>query len=188
MCTLGPEDQRLLLALARRAIRYHLACGKEPDAAALDLVPAGTILEPGAAFVTLKNGDRLRGCIGRLDASAPLWQTVASTAIGAAVHDFRFASVEDEELDEISITISVLTTPKPVPSWEGIEIGRHGIVMSKGGRASTFLPEVPVEHGWNLEETLGRLATKAGLPEDAWRREATFEVFEAQVFHDRDNA
>ena len=38
------------------------------------------------------------------------------------------------------------------------------------------------EQGWDREETLANLSMKAGLPPDAWKNGATFEVFTAQVF------
>jgi AMMECR1 domain-containing protein len=75
-----------------------------------------------------------------------------------------------------------LTSLVPVAGPEEIVIGRHGIVLSKGGRKSVFLPQVAPEQGWDRETTLTHLALKAGLGPDAWREGCEFLVFEADVF------
>jgi AMMECR1 domain-containing protein len=69
-----------------------------------------------------------------------------------------------------------------VPSPEQIEMGRHGVVLSKGGRRAVFLPQVATETGWDRDRFLSQLSLKAGLSADAWREGARFEVFTAQVF------
>ena len=49
----------------------------------------------------------------------------------------------------------------------------------------TSNPEGLVEEKWTLEETLSHLSRKAGLPADAWKEGATFEIFEGQKFEER---
>jgi uncharacterized protein (TIGR00296 family) len=78
----------------------------------------------------------------------------------------------------------VLSRPRPIPSWKEIQLGRHGIVLEKSGRRALFLPQVAPEMGWGLEETLSALSQKAGLPGDAWRGGASFQVFTGSVFHE----
>ena len=56
------------------------------------------------------------------------------------------------------------------------------MVLKKDGRSAVFLPQVAPEQGWNLETTLQHLSVKAGLPPDAWKDGASFEVFQADVF------
>ena len=63
-------------------------------------------------------------------------------------------------------------------------LGRDGVYLIKGGRRAVYLPQVAVEQGWDLDETLSSLARKAGLGSDAWKEGARFEVFQAQVFHE----
>jgi uncharacterized protein (TIGR00296 family) len=72
-----------------------------------------------------------------------------------------------------------------VASWRDIVIGKHGMVLTKGGCSAVFLPQVAPEQGWGIEETLTHLAMKAGLPPEAWRDGAEFLVFEAQVIHEK---
>ena len=87
--------------------------------------------------------------------------------------------------NEIDIEISMLTPPRPVASWRDIVIGKHGMVLTKGGRSAVFLPQVAPEQGWGIEETLTHLAMKAGLSPGAWREGAEFLVFEAQVIQEK---
>jgi len=143
-------------------------------------------------FVTLLRTDpgemeregKLRGCIGQVTPVYPLPEAVVMAAVQAALNDRRFSPVEGEELQRLAIELSVLTPSRPVDSWREIEIGRHGMIMSRDGRSAVYLPHVAVEQGWELEETLTHLSRKAGLPANAWREGATFKIFETQIFEE----
>ena len=73
---------------------------------------------------------------------------------------------------------------RQIESPEEIQIGRDGVLMRVGDEAGAlFLPQVPVEQGWNLEDTMTHLCHKAGLPTDAWQRaDARFYAFGGQWF------
>ena len=86
------------------------------------------------------------------------------------------------ELSRIEVEVTVLSPPKAIGSWQEIKLGTDGIVLEKDGRRALFLPQVPGEQGWNLEQTLAALSRKAGLPSDAWREGAHFSIFNGQVF------
>ena len=160
---------------------------------ALAAFPAGPETERlQAVFVTLNRTDpveiraagRLRGCIGQVEAAFPMGLAVVRAALDAALHDPRFPAVTAAELPRLEAEVTVLSPPRPVPSWKAIVIGSHGIVLEKGGRRALFLPQVPLELGWGPEQTLSALSSKAGLPEDAWREGARFWVFTGQVFQE----
>jgi AmmeMemoRadiSam system protein B/AmmeMemoRadiSam system protein A len=183
----GPEKQTLL-RLARDVLKEFLNTGKASlDESKYDLT--GVLKRPGAAFVTLKNHGRLRGCIGTFLPRAPLYQTVAEMA-RAATQDFRFRGnpVTPAELGDIDIEISVLTPLQKVgdPLAE-IELGRHGIYIEGEGRSGCFLPQVATETGWSKEEFLSQCAAgKAGLAPDAWKKPGvTVYRFEAHVFGEK---
>ncbi len=103
----------------------------------------------------------------------------------AALHDTRFKPVQDAELNNLVIDISVLTPPHGVPIFKEIVIGKHGIILNKLDQTETkthsavFLPQVPVEWKWDLQTTLEQLAQKSGLPRDGWKENCLFEVFES---------
>jgi AmmeMemoRadiSam system protein A len=180
---LNATEQRALLGLARHAIGYYLEHGAPPgpDARELGLSPA--LRENRAAFVTLTGASgMLRGCIGDILPSEPLYASVLKNAVHAAFSDPRFPPVRADELPALHIDISALSRPRAVPSPADIVLGRHGIILSKGFRRAVFLPQVAPEQGWDLGETLDHLALKAGLPPQGWRHGAEFQVFEAEVF------
>ncbi len=175
---LDADDQRFLLALARKSVEEFLKTGKRhrPEPASEKLSAKR------GAFVTLKVDGQLRGCIGYPLPHKPLIETVAEMAVTAATQDYRFLPLKPEELPRTKIEISVLTLPRPVRDVKEIEVGRHGIIVSKGIAKGLLLPQVPTEYGWDLETYLHHGCLKAGLDEDEWQKGATIEVFEAQVF------
>ena len=136
--------------------------------------------------MTLHKKGRLRGCIGRFQPDIPLCQTVAQMAQAAAFSDRRFPSVSSSELDEIEIEISVLSPLKEINSIDEIQLGTHGIWITRGDQSGCFLPQVASETGWSKQEFLEHCCRdKASLPKDAYLHEGTtIHTFTAQVFHE----
>ena len=184
---LTKEEKRTLLVLARRSVVRSVR-GQSLDEKALleGLTLTPTLKKPFGAFVTLNEHGRLRGCIGYLQPIEPLYRAVIHNARNAALRDRRFVPVRPEELDDLEIEVSVLSVPVEVRSYRDIKIGCHGIILEKGGRRATYLPQVAPEQGWNLEQTLSHLSVKAGLDPDAWRHGARFWVYTAIVFDEKE--
>jgi len=184
---LDKKGEAVALKMARQTLELYLSRNEVPDSAALG-VPGDTVWQQTlGVFVTLKRDGNLRGCIGHIEAVEPLWQDIRDNAISAAVHDPRFPQVTAGELELLDLEISVLTPLKEVSGPEGFVVGRHGVVLSVMGRRAVFLPQVAPEQHWDRETTLAHLSMKAGLEPDAWRdKSARFEVFEAQVFGERE--
>lgn len=182
---LSPAERAFLVDLARAAVAAAVRGEPRDDAAALAAsagVPlAGALREKRGAFVTLTLDGALRGCIGTLETRKPLIEAVSDSAASAALADPRFAPVTAAELARLQIEVSALTPLRPVAGPQDIVIGRHGILLGKGSRQAVFLPQVPVEQGWDLDTTLSHLALKAGLSADGWRRDCAFQVFEAVI-------
>lgn len=178
---LKPGDEKVLLSLARRAVTHFLETGEvlhEPP-------PQPGLAAKRGVFISLKTGGRLRGCIGYPLPVKPLHEAVVEMAVASASRDLRFDPLTAEDLADTTIEISVLAPPRAVRSAEDVETGRHGIIISKGGAKGLLLPQVAVEHGWDRETFLRHGCLKAGLPEDAWTRDARIEVFTAQVFSEK---
>lgn len=175
---LSETRRKELLELARAAITDYLKTGRLPDYATDD--PA--LARRSGAFVTLKEGGELRGCIGRMQAEAPLYQVVREMAVAAATSDPRFPPMRVDELSQVSIEISVLSPMRRLADVQQIEVGTHGLMILKGGQQGVFLPQVPVEQGWDRDEYLEELCGKAGLPAGCWREGATLYTFTAIVF------
>ena len=177
---LSEAQQAELLAIARRSLEAHLA-----DAVAdLDAPADAALSRRLGAFVTLKLGGELRGCIGHVQGDAPLYQAVAQAAVDAGVHDPRFSPVTAAQGGDVVIEVSVLSPFKRVRDVHDeaeIEVGRHGLYLLYGQQGGILLPQVPVEQGWERSEYLQQICAKAGLPGDCWER-ATLYTFTAQVF------
>ncbi len=180
--TLGNNERKALLRLARQTVTSYLTNKTTPDVIPEDL-PA-VVQRDGACFVTLQNHGRLRGCIGNMEATGPLVDAVVHNAVSAC-QDRRFITdpVTATELDELDIEISYLTPMKPVDDPNDIIVGRHGLLITLGYNRGVLLPQVAYERGWSREEFLEHTCRKAGLPPDAWKdARARIECFEAEVF------
>jgi len=167
---LAPEHRRLLLELARAAIRAGLGGGLPAPPELAGLPPELAVRQ--ASFVTLKLEGRLRGCIGRLRAARPLALDVAHNAYAAAFLDFRFPPVTAAEFGRLDLTLSLLTRPEPIGFASEAELiarlvpGRDGLILERGTRCGTFLPDM-----WETfpepATFLGMLERKAGLPPES---------------------
>jgi hypothetical protein len=177
---LKDAEKKTLLSLARRTVELYVTKHEIVDVSEDTL--SKNLLADCGAFVTLnKNGD-LRGCIGRFDATEPLYKVVQSMAIEAATQDPRFSPVEPAEVSRLRIEISVLTPMRKISSIDEFELGKDGIYMKKGMQSGTFLPQVAKETGWTKEEFFGHCAQdKAGIGWDGWR-DADLYVYQALVF------
>jgi AmmeMemoRadiSam system protein A len=173
--------QKEVIDLSRAFIRRALGA----DKAILD-AREPELRDPAGCFVSLHalHGHRLRGCVGRIDASQPLIVALES-ASKSVLEDPRFsnAPVTAEELAWLSIEVSVLSPPRGAPSPLDFEPLRDGIFLTVGNRSGCFLPQVARETGWTREQLLDRLCVeKMGLPASSWRQpEAHLDVFSVDV-------
>ncbi|HKF52157.1 MAG TPA: AmmeMemoRadiSam system protein A [Candidatus Acidoferrales bacterium] len=186
MCppSLHNDEKRLLLQIARRAIESALT-GRE--ALEIPELP-GSLEAQRGAFVTLHRRGRLRGCIGRVLVRETLARVVAECAVAAALDDPRFSRLRPEDLAELQVELSVLSSPKRVAPQE-VEPGIHGVVISRGEKRGILLPQVATKYRWTRERFLEETCEKAGLPPAAWKSpETRIEVFTAEVFSEADCA
>ncbi len=146
------------------------------------------LLQEEGAFVTLTKQGNLRGCIGHIIGEGPLFKTVRDMAVAAASEDPRFSRVVPGELKDVRVEVSVLSKPRSVKSADEIVLGKHGVIVRRGGQGGVFLPQVATETGWSKERFLSELCSqKAGLPPDCWKDPATrLEIFTAEVFGEKE--
>ncbi len=176
------ENQRAqLLRIARQSIEAAFE-GRRLELDLGTLEPE--LRRPSGAFVTLnERGGELRGCIGSIEPAEALAQAVFSSAVNAAFRDPRFPPLRKEELPGIHIEISVMSPIVPVADIGEIEVGRDGLIISRGPRAGLLLPQVATEYQWDRDTFLRQTCIKAGLPGDAWRSpDCRIEKFSAEVF------
>jgi AmmeMemoRadiSam system protein A len=176
MLQLTDAEKDRLLELARSALEEAVRWGKVSEVAE----PAEALRAPSGAFVTLTRGKHLRGCIGHIDAVKPLYATVRECARAAALDDPRFDPVTPAELPSLRLEISILSPLRDVVPQQ-VEVGRHGLLISRGALRGLLLPQVAVEWNWDREQFLEETCVKAGLPPDAWKHGARIQAFTAQI-------
>lgn len=172
----APTEKKELLQWARKCLKSVVTQGFLPPADPRN-IPAAFSSTKGC-FVTLTINGQLRGCIGHIVPKLPLYLAIRENAESAAIRDPRFKPVTSNELDSISIEISVLTEPKPLSfsSPEDLisKLKPHvdGVVLQVQGRGATYLPQV-WEQIPDKEEFLNNLSQKAGCAASAWRQPGT---------------
>ena len=169
---LMPENiGKILLPIARATIAKEL--GKAGIEVTEDLP---WLTENGASFVTLTHDQKLRGCIGTLEAHRPLLFDVKANALAAAFRDPRFPPLTEAEIEDTEIEVSLLSAIQPLKfagesdALAQLQPGIDGVVFEFGRYRSTFLPQV-----WDqLPDTalfMAILKHKAGLNPDFWHED-----------------
>ncbi len=175
---LSETEKKALFAIARKTIEARLAGNPIPEFR----LASEVLKEKKGAFVTLKKHDHLRGCIGYIEARKPLYQIVGEMALAAAFDDPRFPPLRQDEFKNVAIEISVLSPLKKIKDINEIEIGIHGLYITRGFYSGLLLPQVATEYGWDRLLFLQETCHKAGLQTDAWKEKDTnIFIFSAEV-------
>jgi hypothetical protein len=183
---LNDAQRERLLQIAKESITSYVKDGKRKKFSESDPL----LSEKMGAFVTLHENGQLRGCIGNMVGSGPLFKTIADMAIEAATGDPRFPVLSAGELNKIDIEISVLTPLRKVTSYKDVKIPGDGVLIRSGFHSGVFLPQVATETGWDRDKFLTYLCSeKAGLAPEAWKDPKTeIYVFSAEVFKEKKSA
>jgi uncharacterized protein (TIGR00296 family) len=187
---LSLSEGKILVKLAREAVERKFKLGKF-YVKKIDK----KFEEKKGVFVTLETfpEKELRGCIGFINPIYPLYEAVQRASYASAFEDFRFLPLREEELKKIVFKVSILTEPElikvksPEEYKQKIELGKDGLILVYGSNQGVFLPEVPIEANWNVEEYLENLCFKAGLtPGVIHEKEAKIFKFQTQVFAEKE--
>ncbi|HZK82675.1 MAG TPA: AmmeMemoRadiSam system protein A [Humisphaera sp.] len=176
-----PRQTAFLLDTARAVVRATLAGHqvRPPPCHDLDLY------KPAGCFTSLHDhAGRLRGCVGRIDASEPLISSLTSSSVSVCSDGrFRANPVTLAELPNIDLELSVLSPPRPAANVLDFDLLNHGIYLTIAGRTGCFLPQVARETGWTKEQLLTRLCTeKMGMAADSWKSpQAKLAVFSTVI-------
>ncbi len=176
---LSRDDKRKLLSIARDTINEYVRNKKRLE---VDDITEPKLLVKNGAFVTIKMNGALRGCIGNFVSQSPLYETIIEMAVSAATKDPRFPPVSVSELDQLELEISVLSPLREISDINEIQVGKHGIYITKGFFRGVLLPQVATEYGWDRITFLEQTCRKAGLGKDEWKDGATIFIYSAQVF------
>jgi AmmeMemoRadiSam system protein A len=178
MFQLSEIDQKTLLEIARSSVQAHIA-GQTLESR---VFRSGILAQTHGIFVSIHRDGELRGCIGNVHPAAPLYSSAGECAIAAAFGDPRFVPLMIDELALVDFEISVLSPMEIVTNVREIEVGKHGVMLSKRKARGILLPQVAATYGWDIDRFLEEACRKAGLGPDEWKQGATIHRFSAFVF------
>jgi AmmeMemoRadiSam system protein A len=162
------ETKRFVIKFARNAIESFV---KEKIVLEIPRDFPKELNSKRGVFVTLFKNGELRGCIGYPYPTQIAIKNLREAAIGVT-HDPRFPELEEDELKEVVIEVSLLSEPvrikgKPKEYLKKIEPFKDGLIIKKDRRSGLFLPQVweqiPDKVGF-----LSHLCLKAGLFSGDW--------------------
>lgn len=149
-------------------------------------VRTGEVMEPppelgdelrkrAGAFVSIKKNVSLRGCIGTISPTKEnLACEIIQNAISAATSDPRFTAVSVDELDQLRVSVDVLSESVKVLSIEELNPRKYGVIVSSGHKRGLLLPDL---EGVNTpEEQIAISKRKAGISGDEEVELKKFEV------------
>ncbi len=186
--TISEEQGRLLLKMARTSIGRKLGLSANETMEEDRPWDSGFLDQKRGLFVTLHKAGKLRGCIGNIEPVKILARGICDNAVSAAFDDNRFAPLSVDEFSLVDIEVSLLSLPEKLEYTDGNDLQtklvphRDGVIVEKGGRRATFLPQV-----WDQlpssQEFLRHLCTKAGLASNAWEKEGvSVYIYQVQAF------
>jgi AmmeMemoRadiSam system protein A len=177
------KDQQLLLKLARDTLQTYFK-DSDPDTSEMS-----HLTQLRGCFVTLHKNNTLRGCIGFPRPIMPLYEQIIAATKAAAFEDPRFEPLDDSELKDVIIEISILTRPELIKAQsqeeytDSIKIGRDGLIIQYEGKSGLLLPQVATEFKLNVEQFLEMLCEKAGIDKNVWKmKESKIYRFRAEIF------
>lgn len=185
---LTSEEKQTLLRLARQALEAGVRGVPLPTLDPSALTP--TLRAEGASFVTLTVDSELRGCIGALEPYQSLAEDVREHAAAAALEDYRFPRVQENELAKIAIEVSRLTIPVPLEYSDPDDLlaklrpGVDGVILRDGFCRATFLPQV-WEKIPDKADFLANLCYKMGADPDTWKhKHLEALIYQVEEFHE----
>lgn len=119
----------------------------------------------GGVFVSLAKNGNLRGCRGTITPTRnSIEEEIVRNSIAAGTKDSRFPKVKEEELDDISYSVDVLSTSEPVTSLDVLDVREYGIIVTYNFKRGLLLPNL--EGVDTVEKQLAIALDKAGIDPD----------------------
>jgi len=158
------EPNTVYAKVAYDAILLYLKTGKKLFKTESEIPPALKLNLP--CYVSLYSGDQLKGCIGRSNpAQLHLYNEIIENAVAAAFEDPTGGILKEEELNNISIYVDVLSEPKPVSDVSQLKPHKHGVIVEDNqGKGSLLLPGTHENH--TIDQLLDRARKQAGIDPD----------------------
>ena len=168
---LSNELGKKLTTYSRQVLKSYINEHKKLDA----LTDPAILLEKAGIFCTLRKFGNLRGCIGYPYPTFALGDALVKATIQSAVDDPRFPQVTANELQDITIELTILTPPELITVtkfedyYQKIKLGEDGLIIEHKGQRGLLLPQVPTEQHWTIDEYLEGICHKAYLSPNSWK-------------------
>ena len=186
MFSFNPDEEQNLLSIAYETIEFGLKNGEPLKVNARKY--STTLQNHSAAFTTLKCNNTLRGCTGTTEAKLPLISAVSHSAYNSAFHDSRFPPLQSSELDQLDISISILSQTEELSFSseenlvEQIRPGVDGLLLEYDGRKGTLLPsvwdDIPDRH-----QFLSVVKQKAGFAKNFWANDIRISRYTTHIIN-----
>ena len=190
------REKSYLLKLARDSVLFYLNKNEilNVDSKIQDTFQKGEadgslLFKRLGCFVTFrtKQSDDLRGCVGIIESTERLYRNVIEYAVYSATKDPRFPAINERELKNLNIEISVMGEVRDLHQLDDIEIGVHGLIVERGMSRGLLLPQVAHEHGWDRKLFVEQVCLKAGLAAyDSEDKETKLFFFDSFCFSEKD--
>lgn len=134
-------------------------------------------------FVSLHKTDgSLRGCIGTIEpVEENLYFEISRNAISASIRDTRFSPLTLDEMDEVEISVDVLTVPEEIFDLDDLDPQIFGVIVTDGAyKRAVLLPSIPDID--TVEKQIGIVKRKAGL-EKVKNKKLKFFRFTSSRYH-----
>jgi AmmeMemoRadiSam system protein A len=184
---LAKADQDRLVAVASASLDFASTRGRATPDIVVDPTLPPSLTAHRAAFVTLERARALRGCVGSLLPRRPLAEDVGLNAVRAGFGDPRFEPLTRDELQELTITISVLSPTAPILCRSEDELvaqlgpDRDGLLLQDGRAGALFLPSVWREVP-SPSDFVRLLKKKMGVAANHWSPTMTASRFSTESF------
>lgn len=148
-----------VVELAKKAVEEYV---KNRRVISVPEILTPEMRERAGVFVSIKKHGQLRGCIGTFVPSCKnVAEEIIRNAICSATEDPRFPPVQEEELDDLSYSVDILSQPEKVKDLNDLDPKRYGVIVASGGRRGLLLPDL--EGVDTVEEQIRIARLKAGI-------------------------
>lgn len=166
------ETAYLLLELARETIRSYVTNRITPP---LPKDLPDEFKQKRGVFVSIKKHGRLRGCIGTIEPTKNnAAEEVIHNAISASTQDPRFSSITPDEMDDLTISIDILSPPEKVSDISQLDPKKYGVIVASKLKKGVLLPDI--EGIDTVAEQLKIARSKGGIGNNEKIKIQRFEV------------
>ncbi len=147
--------------LAKDTVEAYVKTGKIPPLP--KNISKKFLTEKAGVFVSIYNGEDLRGCVGTYLPTEPnVAEEIIGNAVAAATSDYRFRPITKKELDDLSYSVYILEEPREIKNLDGLDPKEYGILIkSETGKSGLLLPDLPGIK--TVEDQLAAVCHKCGV-------------------------